>query len=76
MGMAVLKKMMREQLQRASAVMVVMDATQVKSESDAEVREVLSIADIVEDRLYVLVNKFDLADDSIDKAYFPNAIAG
>lgn len=75
MGMAVLKKMMREQLQRASAVMVVMDATQVKSESDAEVRrEVLSIADIVEDRLYVLVNKFDLADDSIDKAYISQTL--
>ncbi|MBL0593483.1 dynamin family protein [Aeromonas veronii] len=68
MGMPVLKKMMREQLQRASAVMLVMDATQLNSESDHEVRrELLKIADIAEDRLYVLVNKFDQMDRSFDQ---------
>ncbi|HHP5489930.1 TPA: dynamin family protein [Aeromonas veronii] len=76
MGMGVLKKMMREQLQRASAVMVVMDATQLKSESDHDVRsELLAIADVAEDRLYVLVNKFDQMDRSFNKEQIQRLIS-
>ncbi|MFB2832736.1 dynamin family protein, partial [Aeromonas jandaei] len=68
MGMPVLKKMMREQLQRASAVMLVMDSTQLKSESDDGVRsELLAIAKVAEDRIYVLVNKFDLVEHALEQ---------
>ncbi len=62
-GQMALKAMLREQLGRASAVLAVLDYTQLKSESDAEVRrELLDIAEVAEGRLYILVNKFDQKD--------------
>ncbi len=52
--------MMRDQLQKASAVLAVMDYTQMNSKADEEVRKELNaIADVSVGRLFVLVNKFD-----------------
>lgn len=52
--------MMRDQLQKASAVLAVMDYTQLNSKADEEVRKELNaIADVSVGRLFVLVNKFD-----------------
>ncbi len=53
----------REQLARASAVLAVLDYTQLKSEAEDEVRrELAAVADATEDRLFLLVNKFDQKD--------------
>lgn len=66
-GQPHLKKMLREQLRKASAVLAILDFTQLKSDADAQVRdELLSLAKITEDRLYVLVNKFDQKDRNGD----------
>ncbi len=52
--------MMRDQLQKASAVLAVMDYTQMNSKADEDVRKELNaIADVSAGRLFVLVNKFD-----------------
>ena len=59
-GQMGLQKVLIDQLKRASAVLSVMDYTQLKSEADAYVRQELNdISDVVDDRLFVLVNKFD-----------------
>lgn len=59
-GQAHLHTMMRDQLQKASAVLAVMDYTQMKSEADDKVRQELNnIAEITAGRLFILVNKFD-----------------
>lgn len=66
-GQFALKPMMKEQLQRASGVVAVLDYTQLKSESDAEVRrELLDVAEVAQGRLSVLVNKFDQKDRHSD----------
>ncbi|MES1937480.1 hypothetical protein C27AD_14045 [Salinisphaera hydrothermalis C27AD] len=66
-GQRHLKRMLREQLSRASAVMAVLDYTQLKSDADDQVRqELLSIADMSAGRLYALVNKFDQQDRHSD----------
>ena len=55
-----LKRMLRDQLRKASAVLAVFDYTQLKSEADADVRrELKDIAKIFDGRMYALVNKFD-----------------
>jgi GTPase SAR1 family protein len=62
-GQTHLKKILEEQLEQASAVLAVLDYTQLNSEADAEVREALTeIAEHSGDRLFVLVNKFDQKD--------------
>lgn len=62
-GQPHLRKMMREQLQKASAVLAVLDYTQLKSDADYEVRkELQEIADTSKNRLYAIVNKFDQQD--------------
>ncbi|MDD4929900.1 MAG: dynamin family protein [Gallionella sp.] len=62
-GQPHLKKMLREQLSKASAVLAILDFTQLKSEADEEVRKELSeIASVTKGRLYTLVNKFDQKD--------------
>lgn len=59
-GQAHLHTMMRDQLQKASAVLAVMDYTQMKSEADDKVRQELNnIAEVTAGRLFILVNKFD-----------------
>lgn len=59
-GQTHLKEMMSDQLLKASAVLAVMDYTQLKSEADEQVRsEITGIAELVRERLFVMVNKFD-----------------
>ena len=58
-----LKKMMKDQLRKASAVIAVLDYTQLKSEADAQVRDELkALASMMTRRLYAMVNKFDARD--------------
>ena len=55
-----LRPMLKKQLERASAVLAVLDYTQLKTEADAEVRrELTKVAEMAGDRMYALVNKFD-----------------
>lgn len=64
-----LRPMLKEQLSKASAVLAVMDYTQLKSEADAQVRaDLLEIAEVARGRLYALVNKFDQSDRNGMKA--------
>ncbi|MBM3071559.1 clamp-binding protein CrfC [Enterobacter sp. RHBSTW-00994] len=64
-GQPHLQKMLSEQLARASAVLAVMDYTQLKSISDEEVRQAISaVGKSVP--LYALVNKFDQKDRNSD----------
>lgn len=59
-GQKHLKLMLRDQLRKASAVITVLNYTQLKSESDESLRnEVNAIADIAKGRMYAFVNKFD-----------------
>ncbi|MBU2964027.1 dynamin family protein [Amphritea sp. 2_MG-2023] len=59
-GQQHLKAMMRDQLRKASAVIAVLNYTQLKSESDEDLRnEVNAIADMAKGRMYAFVNKFD-----------------
>lgn len=60
---AALMRIVREQLARASAVLAVLDYTQLKSEAEEEVRqELAAIAGHTDDRLFLIVNKFDQRD--------------
>ena len=66
-GQQHLRPMLMDQLRKASAVLAVLDYTQLKSEADAQVREsLLEIADIAKGRMYALVNKFDQKDRNSD----------
>lgn len=61
--------MMRDQLQKASAVLAVLDYTQLNSVADRQVRtELNDIANVAAGRLFVLVNKFDQQDCNSDTA--------
>ncbi|AMO50950.1 Hypothetical protein AKI40_4575 [Enterobacter sp. FY-07] len=64
-GQPHLQKMLSEQLARASAVLAVMDYTQLKSISDEEVRRAISAVGRSVP-LYALVNKFDQKDRNSD----------
>lgn len=66
-GQEHLKPMLRDQLKKASAVLAVLDYTQLKSEADNVVRQELQqiVAECGE-RLFVLVNKFDQRDRNAD----------
>jgi hypothetical protein len=64
-GQPHLHKMLNEQLARASAVLAVMDYTQLKSISDEEVRHAISAVGRSVP-LYALVNKFDQKDRNSD----------
>lgn len=55
------EKMLKEQLCKASAILMVMDYTQMTSTSDADIRKVVS-TEGVSVPIYVLVNKFDQKD--------------
>jgi 50S ribosomal subunit-associated GTPase HflX len=66
-GQPHLRKMLTEQLSKASAVLAVMDFTQLKSDADEEVRKELNeIASVAKGRLFTLVNKFDQKDSNSD----------
>lgn len=55
--------MMREQLEKATAVLAVLDYTQLKSESEGDLRQQLNeIAAYAQGRMFSLVNKFDAKD--------------
>ena len=62
-GQSQLRRLLWEQLSKSSAVLVVFDYTQMGSDADDDVRDALKkIAEVMTDRLYVLVNKFDQKD--------------
>ena len=62
-----LRPMLQEQLRNASAVLAVLDFTQLKSDADHQVRQELEqIADVAEGRMFALVNKFDEKDRNSD----------
>ena len=64
-----LRKILTAQLSTASAVLAVLDFTQLNSDADAQVRQNLSeIASVTEGRLYALVNKFDQKDRNSSSA--------
>lgn len=66
-GQSQLRKLLREQLSKSSAVLVVLDYTQMGSDADDDVRDELKkIAKLMADRSYVLVNKFDQKDEHSD----------
>ncbi|SFV55684.1 DNA double-strand break repair Rad50 ATPase [hydrothermal vent metagenome] len=56
-----LKEIFKNQLQRASAVMLLVDYTKMNSQSDVEIKEqVKEVADMIgKQHLFVLLNKFD-----------------
>lgn len=59
-GQKELKVMLKEQLERSSAVMLVLDYTQLNSEAEADVKEQISaIPTVQKSRLFAMVNKFD-----------------
>mgnify|MGYP000970717186 CR=1 FL=1 len=61
--------MMREQLEKASAVLAVLDYTQLKSESEKDLRGQLNaIAKQSKGRMFALVNKFDAKTSNSDNA--------
>ena len=62
-GQQHLRPMLQEQLRHASAVIAVMDYTQLKSEADAQIRDDLKVFVNTQDaQIYALVNKFDNCD--------------
>jgi len=66
-GQQHLRKMLGEQLKNASAVLAVLDFTQLKSDADEQVRaELERIADVAQGRIFALVNKFDEKDRNSD----------
>lgn len=68
-GQPHLQAMMRDQLQKASAVLAVLDYTQLNSLADQNVRKELNaIAEVAAGRLFILVNKFDQKDRNSDDA--------
>lgn len=55
-----LRPMLKDQLRKASAVLAVIDYTQLKSRADAQIREDLEeISDVAKDKIFALLNKFD-----------------
>ena len=68
-GQTHLKIMLKEQLSKASAVLAVMDYTQLKSDADAQIGIALEqISGVAKDRIYAIVNKFDQKDSRGDEA--------
>ncbi|MCX7091994.1 MAG: dynamin family protein [Methylobacter sp.] len=57
-----LRRVFKTQLEKASAVLLVTDFTQMRTEADQNVREQLAAIDsyLSKDRLYVIVNKYDM----------------
>lgn len=64
-----LRKMLDEQLNRSSAVLLVLDYTQLKSEaSDSVKQQLLAMPTLAQDRLFALVNRYDARDAHSDDA--------
>lgn len=67
-GQPHLQEMLNEQLARASAILAIMDYTQLKSVSDEEVRQAIQrVSKAIP--LYILVNKFDQKDRNSDDEF-------
>lgn len=75
-GLPHLQDMLNEQLAQASAVLAIMDYTQLKSVSDEEVRQAIQrVSRSIP--LYILVNKFDQKDrNSDDEVLVKAMVAG
>lgn len=68
-GQSHLRPMLRDQLKKASAILAVLDYTQLKSDADNEMRENLEeVANVSGERLYALVNRFDQKDRNSDSS--------
>lgn len=68
-GQQHLRHMLKDQLAKASAVLAVLDYTQLKSDADADIRQELErISETAGERMYALVNKFDQKDRNSDDA--------
>lgn len=68
-GQTHLRSMLNDQLKKASAVLAVLDYTQLQSDADSELREQLNdVAKLTGDRLHVLINRFDQRDRNSDSA--------
>lgn len=68
-GQSHLRPMLRDQLKKASAILAVLDYTQLKSDADNEMRENLEeVASVSGERLYALVNRFDQKDRNSDSS--------
>ncbi|WP_341645300.1 dynamin family protein [Thauera sp. SDU_THAU2] len=66
-GQQHLRHMLKDQLKKSSAVLAVLDYTQLKSDADAQVREnLMEVSDTAKGRMYALVNKFDQKDRNSD----------
>ncbi len=62
-----LRKVVKEQLQRADMVMLVIDYTQLKSESERTlINELIEITETTQGRIITLVNKFDSGNEHSD----------
>jgi len=77
-GQKHLKTMLRDQLRKASAVITVLNYTQIGTEGDENLRsEVNSIADMAKGRMYAFVNKYDQKDrNDPDKADVKRKVIG
>jgi len=75
-GQPHLQSMLNEQIAKASAILAIMDYTQLKSVSDEEVRRAIQCAS-KSIPLYILVNKFDQKDrNSDDESQIKAMVAG
>ena len=64
-----LRRLLKDQLKKATAVLAVLDYTQLQSDADADIRnELKTIKDIMTGRAYALVNKIDERDAHSDDA--------
>lgn len=64
-----LRKMLDEQLHRSSAVLLILDYTQLKSEASDNVKQQLfAMPTLAKDRLFALVNRYDARDANSDDA--------
>lgn len=65
-----LRRVFKTQLEKASAILLAIDFTQMNTQADDEVRVQLNTIkeQLSKDRLYVVVNKFDLANKNSMKA--------
>lgn len=81
-GQMHLRTMLKDQLQKASAVLAVMDFQQLKSDADETIREnLLAIEQVAGDRIYILVNRFDMRqpndmDENDVKMFIKNRMNG
>ena len=74
-----LKMVLKEQLEKASAVLVILDYTQLNTEASGELETLIdAVSGMMADRIFVLINKFDqrTADDAYsDEGDLRNHIA-